>query len=418
MVRAMRLLHLYSSAAAVISILGAEHTVVADVPYGPQTLPNPPQQPAPLSRPSTNIDNGQLTAGTAGTYQPIPPATLRPSTTVTDPVVPNDLITGRPAQPSACTPGAAPSGQGSIAHKQNVTIYPTFTRNASGGYDGSDPTFAYYDPNAIPPGGDPAQTQLGAPATANNIAGHLIGVPVIINGAAATPDGSCTNGSVTFGIAFLAGDDPPPPPSPDVRAAPPFATGPSLVAEISGQWRLGSIATLPGPGATARTYVHIPTCTWLDSTVPLSTTHLHALKTAQSGGYTFFLVYNVTVAPGTVSWDWGDGNQSTTFDAQETAPSMLPTYDPTSQTWSDPCAVSHAYATVSTGRTITASQAFSIDITVSWSDGVATHTEPVPCDAVTRAQCTLTVGPAQGWQSGPHPVDQIEPVPFAPQLGG
>ena len=389
----------------------------AETPSGQTAVPNRPPSGAPLSQPAANIDNSQLTAGAAGTYQPIPPAILRPSPSVTDPGVPNGTSTATPAPAPVCSRGPTPTFNGSLAHKGNYTIYPTFTRNASGGYDGSDPAFGYNEPNAIPAGGDPAQTQLGAPATANNIAGHRIAVRLTTH-IGGMPADSCTVGGFTFSPAYLDANDPPPPPSPDVRAAPPFATGPSLVAQISGQWRLGTIATLPGPGATSRTYVHIPTCTWLDSTVPLSTTHLHAVKTAQSAGYTFFLVYNVTVTPGSVSWDWGDGNQSSTLDAQETAPSTLPTYDPTAQTWSDPCAVSHAYATVSDGRTITASQTFSVDITVSWSDGVASHTEAVPCDSTTHAQCSLAVGPGQGWQSGPHPVDQIEPVPFGPRLGG
>ena len=56
----------------------------------------------------------------------------------------------------------------------------------------------------------------------------------------------------------------------------------------------------------------------------------------------------------------------------------------------------------------------SVAITVSWSDGVSVHTASVPCNAATGGPCTLTIGPAQGWQSGPHPVDQIEPVPYIP----
>jgi hypothetical protein len=41
------------------------------------------------------------------------------------------------------------------------------------------------------------------------------------------------------------------------------------------------------------------------------------------------------------------------------------------------------------------------------------HTMPVACDAGGGA-CQLTIVPGDGWQSGPHPVDQIEPVPYQP----
>ena len=68
--------------------------------------------------------------------------------------------------------------------------------------------------------------------------------------------------------------------------------------------------------------------------------------------------------------------------------------------------------TVSAGATITATETFTVTITVSWSDGVTVHTQPVACDASTGGACHLPLGPADGWQSGPHPVDQIEPVPF------
>jgi hypothetical protein len=75
--------------------------------------------------------------------------------------------------------------------------------------------------------------------------------------------------------------------------------------------------------------------------------------------------------------------------------------------------VSHAYAQVAKGATITATETFTLTITVSWSDGVAVHTMPVACDPGGGA-CHLTLGPGDGWQSGPHPVDQIEPVPYQP----
>ena len=140
----------------------------------------------------------------------------------------------------------------------------------------------------------------------------------------------------------------------------------------------------------------------------------HALTTAVVGGYTLFLLYEVTVNPGTVTWSWGDGSSSTAPGPIEHQPSSLPSYDPSTQQWTDGCAVSHEYANVSNGATITATETFTITITVSWSDGVAVHTQPVVCDASSGGACRLSIGPGDGWLSGPHPVDQIEPVPFQP----
>ena len=72
---------------------------------------------------------------------------------------------------------------------------------------------------------------------------------------------------------------------------------------------------------------------------------------------------------------------------------------------------------MSAGRTIAATQTFTVNITVTWSDGVRITSQTVACDPTTGGNCALTVGPAQGWVSGPHPVDQIEPVPFYPVSG-
>jgi hypothetical protein len=76
--------------------------------------------------------------------------------------------------------------------------------------------------------------------------------------------------------------------------------------------------------------------------------------------------------------------------------------------------VSHDYAAVSAGATITATETFTVTITVSWSDGVATHVQAVACDEGSGGACRITLGPGDGWQTGPHPVDQIEPVPYQP----
>ncbi|MBV8444700.1 MAG: hypothetical protein JOZ92_02155, partial [Candidatus Dormibacteraeota bacterium] len=325
--------------------------------------------------------------------------------------------------------GADPQGKPCppVAQTQSTStgaflIFPTFTMNALGGYDGVEPDFGYNQPYAIPPGGDPSQDVIGELATEVTVPGHVIGVLANIRSYGtwqdATPGvapygGHCAGVVFTFGTPFLANNAPPPPPATTIVQAPPFAQGAALVAEISHGWHIGSIATLPGPAATATTYVHIPTCTWLQSGVPQQPVQLHAIKAVQEDGLTLFLVYNLTVTPGAVTWTWGDGTQSQSG-PDEQPPSAIPQYNATAQTWTDPCAVSHRYPAVSSGVGISASQTFTVSITVSWSDGVAVHTAPVACDPVTQGPCALTIGAADGWSSGPHPVAQIEPVPYLP----
>lgn len=390
---------------------------------GGQSNPVPP--PAPASTGLSELNNGQLQAGAGGQLiEPIPPPTIAPSRPDPGPAT---TVTSNAPPP---VPPGCPSGFAYIPPSGNLTIYPTFTRNASGGYDGHDADYGYDVANAIPPGGDPGQNATGAPATANNIAGHVIAVDLSVVGPTwltpgsgrvpAVPlSGTCDNDTVSYGFSapFLDGDQPPPSPPANVLDAPPFGLGADLAAHVMGHWRVGTVGTLPGPDPNTRTFVHIPTCAWLDSGVPSSPTQLHAVKTAINQGYTFFLIYTVDITPGTVTWDWGDGAQTTSAETPTTAPSTIPVYDPTAQSWSDPCTVSHRYSTVSEGRTITAQQSFTTTISVAWSDGVSAHTRPVSCDAANPGPCTATIGPAQGWQSGPHPVDQIEPVPFYPTAG-
>jgi hypothetical protein len=322
--------------------------------------------------------------------------------------------------------GAYPPSNLPLHRNFILTIWPTFTRNAQGGYDGYDATFGYNVANAIPPGGDPSQTLLGQTATANNVAGHAIAVQVYVIGfgtwqdAQQTPPygGYCAGPLFQFSHPYLGANAPPPIPPRAVLNTPPFTPGPTLVADIARSWTIGSLSTLPGPSPATRTYVHIPTCVWMSSTVPTIVLPFHTVTTTTIAGYTLFLVYSVQVTPGPVTWDWGDSTQSTTTAAIESAPATLPAYDPTAQTWTNPCSIFHAYSTVADARTITATETFTVAITVSWSDGVSVHTASVPCNAATGGPCTLTIGPAQGWQSGPHPVDQIEPVPYIPPSPG
>jgi len=387
--------------------------------------------PPPTSSGSASVVLNTLQAGAGGTYTPI--AADGVSASRTDPQNPLYIPPPPDPQGKACPPtrvfhpgqngGVIGPGIPSGSIVRVVTIYPTFTRNAQGGYDGSDPSFGYSMPNAVPPGGDPAATSIGSPATAATLAGHVIAVDAWLQHGGtwqdATPGvppygGACQGALFAFTPPFLAGFAPPPAPPVAVLNAPPFALGSALVAEVTGSWRIGTVATLPGPGPTTPTYVHIPTCAWLNSDVPAAPIPMHAVKTTVENGVTLFLVYNLTITPGPVTWDWGDGTQLQTAGPVESPPPALPSYDATAQTWTDTCSASHAYANVADARTITASETFSVAITVSWDDGVTTHTAPVPCDSVTGGACQLPIGAANGWTSGPHAVDQIEPVPYSP----
>ncbi|HVC03964.1 MAG TPA: hypothetical protein VND88_04760 [Candidatus Acidoferrales bacterium] len=382
--------------------------------------------PGPSGAGSAALTHGRLVTGAGGTYLPITPTDIVPDGS--DP--PNPLRIppkGPNPQGMSCPttslfhvgPGSPAPGGGVVAV---IAIHPTFTRNAGGGYDGSDARFAYTLRNAIPAGGDPTATSPGSLATEANVIGHVVAVTAFLRTRGTWEDaqpvapfgGSCVGASFTFSAPYLAGDAPPPTPPPGMLTTPPFPTGAPLAAALTAAWTIGSVATLPGPAPTARTFVHIPTCAWTQSDVPAQPAALHALSAAVVGGYTLFLLYDVVVTPGPVTWRWGDGTSSTAAGPVEHAPTSLPRYDPSTQMWTAPCAVSHAYDAVSGGVTITASETFRIAITVSWSDGLSVHTQPVACDAVSGGACSIALGPANGWSSGPHAVDQIEPVPFAP----
>ncbi|MGD0194339.1 MAG: hypothetical protein ABSC35_05695 [Candidatus Dormibacteria bacterium] len=385
-------------------------------------------QPGPSSEGTGAVTHGKLVAGAGGTYLPILPVDITP--TGTDPRNPLGIPPPGPnPQGTSCPeshlfhvgPGSPSPGGGVIAA---LSIHPGFAKNAAGGYDGYDAQYAYTITDAIPAGGNAADTAPGSLATAANVDGHVIAVTAFLRTRGSWQDaqpvapfgGRCVGATFSFSPPYLAGNAPPPAPPSTVLNNPPFPIGANLVAALTKSWVIGGIDVLPGGVATSRTFVHIPTCVWTDSTVPVAPVPYHALTTTVTGGYTLFLLYDVTVTPGPVSWNWGDGASSTAAGPIEQGPALLPSYDPSTQQWTDPCAVSHNYAHVANGVTITATESFTVSITVSWSDGVAVHTMPVACDAGGGA-CALTVGPGDGWQSGPHPVDQIEPVPYQPPAG-
>jgi len=382
-------------------------------------------QPGPSSEGTGAVTHGKLLAGAGGTYLPILPVDITP--TGTDPRNPLGIPPPGPnPQGMSCPeshlfhvgPGSPSPGGGVIAA---LSIHPGFAKNSDGGYDGYDAQYAYAITDAIPAGGNAADTAPGALATAANVDGHIVAVTAFLRTRGSWVDaqpvapfgGSCQGATFSFSPPYLAGNAPPPVPPTTVLNNPPFPIGANLVAALTKSWVVGAIDVLPGGAATSRTFVHIPTCVWTASTVPVAPVPYHALTTTVTGGYTLFLLYDVTVTPGPVTWSWGDGTSSIAGGPNEQGPALLPFYDPSTQRWSDPCAVSHNYAHVAKGAMITATETFNVTITVSWSDGVAVHTMPVACDA-TGGACQLTIGPGDGWQSGPHPVDQIEPVPYQP----
>jgi hypothetical protein len=382
-------------------------------------------QPGPSSEGTGAVTHGKLVAGAGGTYLPILPVNITPAGT--DPRNPLGIPPPGPnPQGMSCPeshlfhvgPGSPSPGGGVIAA---LSIHPGFEKNSDGGYDGYDAQYAYSITNAIPSGGNAADTAPGSLATAANVDGHVIAVTAFLRTRGSWVDahtmapfgGSCQGATFSFSPPYLAGNAPPPVPPTTVINTPPFPTGANLVAALTKSWVIGGIGILPGGEATSRTFVHIPTCVWTDSTVPVAPVPYHALTTTVTDGYTLFLLYDVTVTPGPVAWSWGDGSSSIAPGPVEQGPSVLPSYDPSTQRWTDPCAASHSYAHVATGAMITATETFTVTITVSWSDGVAMHTMPVAC-AAGGGPCQLTIGAADGWQSGPHPVDQIEPVPYQP----
>ena len=140
--------------------------------------------------------------------------------------------------------------------------------------------------------------------------------------------GSCRGATFSFSPPYLAGDAPPPVPPTTVLNNPPFPIGANLVAAVTKSWVVGGIDVLPGGDATSRTFVHIPTCVWTESTVPVAPVPYHALTTTVIDGYTLFLLYDVTVTPGPVVWSWGDGSSSIAAGPTEQGPGTVPSYDP------------------------------------------------------------------------------------------
>ncbi len=201
--------------------------------------------PGPSSDGTGAVTHGRLVAGAGGTYLPITPNDLVP--TGPDARSPLDIPPAAPNPQGMTCPAVhvlhlgpgSPGPVGSIL--EFVAIHPHFTKNSAGGYDGSDSAFGYDVPDAVPAGGDPTATAPGSPATAANIAGHIVSVAAYLHVRGTWVDarqvppygGSCQGAQFTFGAPFLEGDAPAPAPPQSVLQTPPFPTGPALVARLS-----------------------------------------------------------------------------------------------------------------------------------------------------------------------------------------
>lgn len=179
----------------------------------------------------------------------------------------------------------------------------------------------------------------------------------------------------------------------------------------------GSILTAPGivsPDGSMPTYATIPTCAWIaGETVTAVPTTITQSVVSQGVTYTF----QDTITPGSVTWNFGDGNPGSTSGSGRGTPTTVnnhPTYDLGTASWNAaPCTVYHTYMSVSdTGYQISASQGFTVTATVTSTATGGT----VPADAGcgTGRVCTTSVAWGAGGSSPRHPVWQIEAIPVAP----
>ncbi|MBV8529205.1 MAG: hypothetical protein JOZ75_12895, partial [Candidatus Dormibacteraeota bacterium] len=167
--------------------------------------------------------NDDLAVDASGAYTPIPPATIKPGK--------NDTGGGPTSAPPPYPAPGCPGAYGYVPHSplpKTYTIYPSFTRNAQGAYDGHDAWYGYDVANAIPPGGNNTLTDDGYPASAANMAGHIIAVDVAVGPTTAWPASNvwwsqgtqgtlgpditytCDNGTITYGFGPTYLDGPAP----------------------------------------------------------------------------------------------------------------------------------------------------------------------------------------------------------------
>jgi len=322
------------------------------------------------------------------------------------------------------------SGTGSGA-----PVYSNYSNNTGPG-EGSDATFAY--PSTFM--GWPLEGTSGSTSTwrlsaqeTTDIASNLLTLPTHpaylewnctpTPCPAATPPkpaGSCgftATGQKWVG-AFL--DNPvksaatqPPKPTPTVSV-------PGDARDIVRNWGKGTAKTLPD-GINSKTYVHIPTCAWIEGAATPTPdgdwVQVYAVEEPAGGGMVWVqyqVVIHITSDP--VVYDWGDGDaghgKSTQTEFNK-PPSGRPTYDAVAQSWlvGNPCDVPsaawHQYSQVAgpPGRHIIASKTF--HATAEWFYNIGSGTEaggPLACGGCGDLPVT--------WDFGVHEVDQIQGIPY------
>lgn len=199
-----------------------------------------------------------------------------------------------------------------------------------------------------------------------------------------------------------------------------------------------TIGTYPGGngvGGNPRTYVHIPTYAWLDSTgsaLPRTPLVVAApvvpVPGSGNGAVIVYEYFKVTIVPDQLTWQFhditGDNHGGTT--GYGSKPATVPTYNPVNQQWQggNPGSLDsiwHEYAAVNqTPTAITATQNFHVVVQGFYNNGV-TGNVPVPgCTDQSHAGyadvCSWSTTP-ETYTSAKLTVDQIEGVPYFPTNG-
>ena len=255
--------------------------------------------------------------------------------------------------------------------------------------------------------------------------GHVIAVTAFLRTRGTWQDaqpvapygGSCVGASFAFSAPYLAGDAPPPaPPTGDAdHAAVPDRCVADRRADRCMDDRNAS-PRCPDRGSTSRTFVHIPTCAWTDSDVPAHPTALHALSAARRRR-----IHAVPAVRRDRHARTGRRGAGATArpppqrGRSSTARRACRRYDPSTQTLDRTV---RGEPRIRHGRR---RRDHHRDRDLPDRDHrelerrpQRAHASRSPAMPATGGACSLPLGPADGWLSGPHPVDQIEPVPFAP----
>ena len=296
--------------------------------------------PGPSSQGGAALTHGKLVAGAGGTYLPVPPSDIVP--TGTDPRNPLEVPPQGPnPQGLSCPttrlfhvgPGSPAPGGGVVAV---ISIHPAFARNTTGGYDGYDGRYGYSLKSAIPSGGDPAAVAPGSLChRRERRRAHRRG-----DGVSEHPRdlGGCpARRAVRWKLhrrdvhvqSPVSGGKRPATGATDVRAP---DTSLSHGTRSGRRARRGMDDRRRRHTSWARS-----NCTNLrahpdvrldDFDVPSQVTPFHALTATVADGYTLFLLYEVTITPGAVTWNWGDGTSTTKAGPVEHGPTACRTTTP------------------------------------------------------------------------------------------